>query len=157
MTSAQRLVPALSILLLFFPVVAEGEAPSSVARAPGPAFGLLLDAGDAGALPAPPDLPADHPLVARIVARWDEVETEKGVYDWSRIAPAVETLAAGRFRIVLCLTGSNPLYVSEGNGTGLVLANQDMTYSSGSYSYTFSNATFVSGGNDIAASRFQRP
>ncbi len=37
------------------------------------------------------------------------------------------------------------LYVSEGNGTGLVLASQDMTYSSGTYSYTLTNSTFTSG------------
>ena len=37
------------------------------------------------------------------------------------------------------------LYVSEGDGTGLVLANQDMTYSSGTYSYTLTNSTFTSG------------
>jgi beta-glucanase (GH16 family) len=37
------------------------------------------------------------------------------------------------------------LYVSEGNGTGLVLANQDMTYVSGTYSYTLNHATFTSG------------
>jgi len=37
------------------------------------------------------------------------------------------------------------LYVSQGNGTGLVLANKDMTYSSGTYSYTFTNSTFTSG------------
>jgi hypothetical protein len=36
------------------------------------------------------------------------------------------------------------LYVSEGNGTGLVLANADMSYSGGSYSYTASNSTFKS-------------
>lgn len=37
------------------------------------------------------------------------------------------------------------LYVSQGNGTGLVLANQDMNYSGGTYSYTFSNGSFTSG------------
>jgi hypothetical protein len=37
------------------------------------------------------------------------------------------------------------LYVSEGNGAGLVLANQDMAYSSGTYSYTLNHATFTSG------------
>lgn len=104
----RRLAFASALVLLALP---SGPA---LADTPGPAFGLLLEAESAGSLPAPPDLPADHPLVARIVARWDEVETEKGVYDWSRIAPAVETLAAGRFRIVLCLTGSNPLYLPEG-------------------------------------------
>lgn len=37
------------------------------------------------------------------------------------------------------------LYVSEGNGMGLVLANKDMTYSSGAYSYSFSHPTFTEG------------
>lgn len=37
------------------------------------------------------------------------------------------------------------LYVSEGNGTGLVLAAKDMNYSGGVYSYTLSHPTFTSG------------
>jgi beta-glucanase (GH16 family) len=37
------------------------------------------------------------------------------------------------------------VYVSEGNGTGLVLAAKDMNYSSGVYSYTLSHPTFTSG------------
>lgn len=37
------------------------------------------------------------------------------------------------------------LYVSEGNGTGLVLAAKDMTYSNGIYTYTLNHPTFVSG------------
>ena len=37
------------------------------------------------------------------------------------------------------------LYVSEGNGVGLVLANRDMTYSSGTYSYTLNHTTFTPG------------
>lgn len=37
------------------------------------------------------------------------------------------------------------LYVSEGNGTGLVLAAKDMNYSNGTYSYTLSHPTFTSG------------
>jgi len=37
------------------------------------------------------------------------------------------------------------LYVSEGNGTGLVLANAEMSYSGGKYTYTFSNGTFYNG------------
>ena len=39
------------------------------------------------------------------------------------------------------------LYVSEGNGTGLILANADMSYSSGTYTYTTSHSTFTSGAN----------
>jgi uncharacterized repeat protein (TIGR02543 family) len=42
------------------------------------------------------------------------------------------------------ITSAN-LYVTQGNGTGLVLAAQAMTNSSGTYSYTFSNASFTSG------------
>ena len=34
------------------------------------------------------------------------------------------------------------LFVSEGNGSGLVLANQDMTYSNGVYSYTLNHPAF---------------
>ncbi len=42
------------------------------------------------------------------------------------------------------ITSAN-LYVTQGNGTGLVLAAQAMTNTSGTYSYTFSNASFTSG------------
>ncbi len=37
------------------------------------------------------------------------------------------------------------LFVSEGNGAGLVLANKDMDYSNGVYSYTLSHPTFTNG------------
>lgn len=37
------------------------------------------------------------------------------------------------------------IFVSEGNGMGLVLANQDMSYSNGTYSYSFSHPTFIEG------------
>ena len=37
------------------------------------------------------------------------------------------------------------LYVSEGNGMGLVLANADMQYSNGVYTYTLNHPTFNSG------------
>ncbi len=36
------------------------------------------------------------------------------------------------------------LFVSEGNGAGLVLANQEMAYSGGVYAYTLSHPTFTS-------------
>lgn len=35
------------------------------------------------------------------------------------------------------------LFVSEGNGSGLVLANQNMTYSGGQYTYTLNHPTFT--------------
>ena len=37
------------------------------------------------------------------------------------------------------------LYLSEGNGAGLILANADMNYSNGTYTYTTSHPTYVSG------------
>lgn len=37
------------------------------------------------------------------------------------------------------------LYLSQGNGTGLVLAAQNMNYNSGTYSYTFSNSSYTTG------------
>lgn len=37
------------------------------------------------------------------------------------------------------------LFVSEGNGSGLVLASKDMNYSNGVYTYTLTHPTFVSG------------
>ena len=40
---------------------------------------------------------------------------------------------------------SAKLYVSEGNGTGLVLAAKEMTYSGGVYSYTLNHPTFTTG------------
>ncbi|WP_165910441.1 RICIN domain-containing protein [Treponema sp. J25] len=40
---------------------------------------------------------------------------------------------------------SAKLYVSEGNGTGLVLAAREMNYSGGVYSYTLSHPTFTAG------------
>lgn len=40
---------------------------------------------------------------------------------------------------------SATLYLSEGNGTGLVLASKPMNYSAGVYTYTFSHATFTTG------------
>jgi hypothetical protein len=39
------------------------------------------------------------------------------------------------------------LFLSEGNGAGLVLAAQDMGYSSGNYTYRFSHPTFINGAN----------
>jgi len=37
------------------------------------------------------------------------------------------------------------LYLSQGNGTGLVLASQAMNYSGGTYTYTFSHSSFTTG------------
>ena len=37
------------------------------------------------------------------------------------------------------------LYLSQGNSTGLVLASQNMNYSAGTYSYTYSNASYTAG------------
>ncbi len=96
---------------LFFPAAA--EAPAAPARAKGPVLGVLADAAIVDAIPATPAL--DRPLAARLVARWSDVESEKGVYDWSRLEPALAKLSGAGFRIALCLTGSNALYLPDGS------------------------------------------
>ncbi len=92
------------------PVAVAETAP---APAKGPTLGVMLDAATAAALPAP--VSADRPLAARLVAPWSDVEREKGVYDWSRLEPAVSRLSEAGFLVAVCLTGSNPLYLPDGS------------------------------------------
>ncbi|MBZ5639684.1 MAG: hypothetical protein LAO51_13140 [Acidobacteriia bacterium] len=92
--------------------MAAGAGPGT-APPKGPVLGVLVDEAAVDALPAPPAL--DRPLGARVVARWSEIETEKGVYDWSRLEPAVAKLSGAGFRVALCLTGSNPVYLADGS------------------------------------------
>src|SRR6185295_1078677 len=82
---------------------------------PPPSLGLLLDPTDAASLPQPSDTqvsPASP--YARLVARWPEIEREKGVYDWSSLDPAVSALHGAGLRVVVCLPGGNELYVGAG-------------------------------------------
>ncbi|MCP3977931.1 MAG: hypothetical protein GY716_01190 [bacterium] len=73
-----------------------------------PALGLRIDAGP------PPEL-GSHTLWIRVHARWADVERERGSYAWDDVAAKVDA-AAGAHRVILCVSGSNPLY---GSGQGL--------------------------------------
>jgi hypothetical protein len=88
-------------------------AETEPAPAKGPTLGVMLDPATAAVLPAPAS--ADRPLAARLVALWSDVESEKGVYDWSRLEPAVSRLSEAGFLVAICLTGSNPLYLPDGS------------------------------------------
>lgn len=54
-----------------------------------------------------PGLTPAHPLYVRIAVPWDEVEPERGRYDWSRLDPLVGAHAGAGYRVLLALGGSN--------------------------------------------------
>ena len=78
----------------------------------GPALGLNLAAGGVDVLPARPGEPPARALPVRLVARWADVESTRGSYDWSAAERVVAEIVASGFEPILCLTGSNPLYAS---------------------------------------------
>lgn len=98
-------------------VAAEAPSPERKKKEgqhPGPALGWILTAEQVEALPLSTQDP-EHPAVMRLTASWGEIEREAGVYDWSAIEPAVARLHASGYRLALCLTGSNPLYLPDGS------------------------------------------
>jgi hypothetical protein len=76
----------------------------------GPALGLIADPGDEIAK----GVVGERPFFVRLTAEWAAIERERGAYDWSTIESAVRRLDDAGHRPVLCLTGSNPLYLPEG-------------------------------------------
>jgi hypothetical protein len=97
-------------LLSSAPHVAQ-ESPGDAAS--GPALGYVVDPSVVPRLPeSPPDAPL--PLTVRLTAQWPEVEREAGVYDWSRYGGAIAALVESGHRVVLCLTGTHPLYLPAG-------------------------------------------
>ena len=106
------LVLTCCVLALGSVTAAAAETAPASARAKGPTLGAMLDASAAEGLPVPGT--SSRPLAARLVARWSEIEGEKGVYDWTRVEPAVAKLSGAGFKLALCLTGSNVLYLPDG-------------------------------------------
>src|SRR5262245_63927881 len=53
-------------------------------------------------------------MVLRFVASWAEVERAAGVYDWSGLTEQVARAHELGYRVVVCLSGSNPLYLAPG-------------------------------------------
>lgn len=75
----------------------------------GPGLGLILDAP--GEVPA---LSSTRPVHVRLQAAWDEVEGLEGIYDWSSVGPTISSLRGAGYEVMLSLSGSNPLYLAEG-------------------------------------------
>ncbi len=78
------------------------------------ALGFSIELMAVGELVAARPSDLAHSAYARLVASWARIEQEAGVYDWSEIGPAVASLRETGFRVVLCLTGSNPLHLPPG-------------------------------------------
>lgn len=89
-------------------VIAQPQARPSLS------LGVRVEAVVAERLPAPRAQTDARPPIVWIRALWQEVEREPGSYDWSALEPAVSALAASRYRIALCLSGTNPLYIADG-------------------------------------------
>ncbi len=93
---------------------AEEGAPSSAARRDGPSLGFRIDLAAAAALPRDLVQDPDRGMILRFVATWADVERAAGVYDWSGLAEETARLHGLGYRVVLCLSGSNPLYLPAG-------------------------------------------
>ncbi len=105
----------IGIAIAAVPCRGEPQTAPAESQPPRPfGLGLILDRSEAEALPASATAPPDQPSFVRLTARWEEVENERGVYDWSGLDPAVSHLTSLGFHVALCLTGSNPLYVASG-------------------------------------------
>lgn len=80
----------------------------------GPALGYLLDADSASVVPVESTDPPGQGALVRLVARWAEVETTPGRFDWTALEPTISRLHDAGYRVVLCLTGSHPAYLDDG-------------------------------------------
>ena len=102
----------LAALVLVF-LAGAGATAENPAAADGPRLGFLLDAARVLDLPRVSAEPDAAPIV-RLEARWDQVERVPGAYDWTAIAPAVDTLDRAGYRVVLALTSTHPHYLPDG-------------------------------------------
>lgn len=113
----RRLPPAMTLLACLF-----GSAPShGEAAAAGPGLGVDLGPTEAARevlelLPAAPPASGvkQHPLPARIVVSWSDVEPAAGSPDWSAAERVVEEAVARGLAPVICLTGSHAAYYGPG-------------------------------------------
>jgi hypothetical protein len=94
------------LALAAVPVQADEAVPRS-----GPSLGLLADAQVAESLAG-----QGTGLAVRLAATWSEIEREPGVYDWSRLEPAIAALKGAGQPTVLALVGDNPLHPAGSDG-----------------------------------------
>ncbi len=83
----------------------------STAEAGGPSVGLILSPGAASRLVPVESEQEQTPPTVRFEAAWREVEGEAGVYDWSRIAPAVRRARGAGYKVILAVGDSGALPV----------------------------------------------
>jgi len=103
-------------LACMIPAVASDTSKDEPARDDsGSSLGLMVSETNLETLSLASTTPTARPILVRVVARWSEVETERGRYDWSSFEPAIERLRKLGHEPVLCLTGSNPLYAGTGD------------------------------------------
>jgi hypothetical protein len=74
----------------------------------------LLASTDAAGMIADAGRDREAATTVRLTARWGDVESVRGRYDWSRVEQAVDTLVGAGHRVTLCLTGSNSHYLPAG-------------------------------------------
>lgn len=103
------------VALLSVPTLASSgeEATGSKRTTAGPVLGISVPP-ERSALPSLPARTAAARVPVRLVARWSDVETERGVYDWSGLESDVARIVQAGAEPVVCLTGSNPLFVEGG-------------------------------------------
>lgn len=90
--------------------------PSGSAAEPpvGPSLGVLLEAPSVSGVKALPPAEAERAPWARLQAEWAAIEKRAGVYDWSVLEQVITGLDRAGYRVVLGLTGSNPIYLPDG-------------------------------------------
>lgn len=96
------------------PVFAAQAQEASRPAVPGRSLGLTLPASRLDLLPARTAPSSATSFRVRFVVRWSEIETTPGTYDWTALDEAVSRVIALGHEPVLCLTGGNPLYATDG-------------------------------------------
>lgn len=104
----------LLMVLVCLGVQAEDPVDMATPALTGPALGLLSGELAPGTLKALPQEARNQSLYVHLIADWSEIERTPGDYEWSMLQARVTALISGGYQPVLCLTGSNPLYLSTG-------------------------------------------
>ena len=103
------------LALALLTITSEASEEVGSRSATGANLGLIVSAQHLDALSSAPKSATALRIPVRIVARWSEVESERGRYDWSSVEPAIERVLELGHEPVLCLTGPNPLHGGAGD------------------------------------------
>lgn len=105
---------ALCALCRFLVPANAADTDRDAALVSGPTLGWNASVEDVDSILAAWSPEVADRMVVRLTARWDDVERDPGVYDWSALEPAVDRLASVGAIVTLCLTGSHPRYLPDG-------------------------------------------